>query len=1421
MPMDTDRIFEQAVAMGRRNQETIELARRHCIHMEFREWELGGRGMAEAATGLPINARRVHCAYAAPFNSAAANLEWIASEFYKTNCVGCAYRRSTGEVPNLATFLEAREADSAEAARREHQRLRALRDAWSLRVQCRRALTAEAEPPMQAALGDLDLIDGDPTAQVNAEVTESAVRRLVALAERAPQAYSPGVVDHLSELVEQVPLLTLLSPLRLVARSLPAYRSQALMVALNTLRKGAVVEAGRCLFELSGALEGQPFDEKVVHSLVLLAGGPEMDQFGRRSVRSARNDPAGLRLVADREPDAVVGAIQRLLRRRPSSSGLLLPAGLQPDRSGDPPSDRERCAAAGAIRCLAATHAELALTLVEDLVLNVGDGDEDAYGLRAVADLQHTLAVLLTIRGADVLATLEGAGAYASTEHRGRLFGVLERARRLLDPKDRWREPGDPILGDDERTTLGGLLIEASFARVGGGWGDEVALQAASLIEELTSDEGVSMVQHAPPLLGALLVTIDRREQAPSGRVVLADGAPPQLLTLEGMSRRLTLAATAHRLTSAIKNVALGDPVGTLAVINDVLQSERANEREIELAWRVLPVLGEIGSAHGAELGVLGCVLPTLHTYLLHRDPSLRAAAIEAWTTIASRHPTPSSLSDLLPALARDQHIVVIKALLSAAAILEWPEEDHRLLLSHACLVASVIPASEGDALKRALWTARVLGASQRAAVESLILKRAGELDGYDLRDTLEGDWLPESRVSGPMARLRLRLARDPNINDRVNSRDDEELTDLLECGAGLCDLPQGDLQSAALEWCPEYPYWAAEFAEVLWRAGRVADAATVMEAFLFATPQERVYGRRRAVVGYSLAAVHLDADMLGGAEAGLAVKRAADAAADARQSCEPGDEHPTDLAEEVADRIVARCVLLGSEWPQALAATVPALGSAAAQLGRDPAAGLRDRAAQLAEVGKRLGASAQRQTATGTYVRGFAGLCEVGAHLLRFDAAELDASESREAHITAAKRRAAAKVEELGNSFGEDDPLGDPLVQALQQVAGITAGDQVEPLLVQWAALPIPLLFISGPRVREAAHHQEISSSPEKRRAAARPVVVVLAYIDNRLVTGPQVLRPGTVYTLRLDVRTGEWPEWADRLDAEIVSHLNGVEAQTPTFSWQRSGAHGGSLVGEGTLVLRFGLAAGQPAPPFLLSLRFRGRENNQLKQEVCDVAGHRELRLRPFDASRDALTTYRVVDERLLALYERLHGAGYDEEHVQAFCRLLTAMCRAGLSMTWEKRYKRGGQVRERDFHDDLHRRLLEDPELGGRVQRNEPLALGYLDIRHDGITAELKVERQVAVTEERAPKYMGQPTQYAAADGARLSILCILDMSPKATPVGTPENYLWQIRPALHGLTNPEAPSLVTVVVVNGSLPVPSSWSRSPSAGHESVK
>src|SRR5262249_10919 len=203
-----------------------ELARRHCTHMQFPEWELGGRGMAEAATGLPINTRRVHCAHAAPSHSASANLEWIAGDFYKANCVGCPKRLPTGEVPNLATIIEAGEGEEAVIGEQEQRRLTDLRNVWSARAERRRVLRAKADPPMQGALADVDILDADPSQPADAHVSEAALKRLVALAERAADTYSTEVVEHLAEIADQAFIVTLLSPLRRIAEAATAFRSR-------------------------------------------------------------------------------------------------------------------------------------------------------------------------------------------------------------------------------------------------------------------------------------------------------------------------------------------------------------------------------------------------------------------------------------------------------------------------------------------------------------------------------------------------------------------------------------------------------------------------------------------------------------------------------------------------------------------------------------------------------------------------------------------------------------------------------------------------------------------------------------------------------------------------------------------------------------------------------------------------------------------------------------------------------------------------------------------------------------------------------------------------------------------------------------------------------------------------------------------
>ncbi len=679
------------------------------------------------------------------------------------------------------------------------------------------------------------------------------------------------------------------------------------------------------------------------------------------------------------------------------------------------------------------------------------------------------------------------------------------------------------------------------------------------------------------------------------------------------------------------------------------------------------------------------------------------------------------------------------------------------------------------------------------------------------VRRALKGEWTEIAVRSTQMASHRLRLARDPHINDRFNARDyDEELTALLECGVGLVDLPIADLTAAALDFAPDYPFASAEFMEIAWRAGRLADAEGLMASVTDGIPDQPAFLRQRAIARCFKAAASMDVaaakedddDHQTIADAWDAIGRVVEF----QEEADDDDHYIGRLVRQVGIRVAVRAILLGLDT-----AALDELGVPPVEGVTEPAAVRRARADRVEHVARLLADGAMELTATGAYLRAYADVLLAAAHLLRFDAAEFDGDHTAcESHLTAAERRGRDSVEVLAGTLGSDDPLAGALSRTVADLGDVRAGQDVDAILRRVAALPLPLLVIRGPRARRR-RRSPFEPTSAQELASPMPVGVVLAYIDDQVVTGAQVLRPKTVHRLKLKVSVNEWPEWATVLDAEFVSHLTVEEAEMPTFTWTRPVDEETVLEGTGTLILRFGLPAGQPAPPFLLKLRFRGQRDAASASERCDVTGHRELRLRPFDASRDALTQYPVIDERLLRLYEQLHGAGYDEEQVQTFCRLLTAVCRVGFTMTWEKRYKKGARVRERDFHDDLFERLKADPELGGRVERGSPSALGYLDVRHDGITAELKVERTVPVTKQSAPKYVGQPTQYAAADGARLSVLCVLDMSPKQSPVGTPENYIFQLQPGLHGLTNPEAPSIVTVVIVNGNLPTPSSWSR----------
>lgn len=964
-------MFDDLVALGRRNQQVVELARCHCVNLKFPEFDGGGRGMVEAATGLPTNMRRAHCAFGRPSGIASMQLEDLAVEFYEENCIGCSHRRPTGELPNLASLVEERNAAAAQTKAQAQQESVRQRNRWLDRVEQRRALAAGADPATARALADIGVVDRDPLSGADPAAAEAAVRRLAALAERAPELFIDDVVRHAGDLVRDHEAVGLLIPLRRLAAGAPRHRPVVLSVALHVLASGPVAEAGRCVVDLRDDISGDRVDERVVQSLVVLAGGPERDRLGFREVASARTDPAGLRVAADFRPGLVAAVLRRLLRIPVSESPLIVPPGTRPATSPGVADDAQRCSAAGAIRGLSATHPAIAAGSVDALVANLAVDDEDDYGLHPNADVQHTLAVLLVTGTGDVLTALNLAVPGANDETRERLFGVLQHAHRLLDPQDRWRDPGDPDLDEAGRRRCHRLIVEASLGRLGEDWGAEVAFHAADLLKDLAADQPAWMMGDVPAIFGAFLLTIGRIEQGPEpSPLAVADATPPMLAAMQRYSRKSGRGAAAGRLLDAIAHIATANVKGILAAVLDVLSAARADGTEDEVAWRLLPLLGKLGRAHGAEPSVLRIVLTSLYTYLLHTDVLLRAKAIDAWTEVAAKHRVPSSLHDLLPALTQDRHVPVVKAVLRAARRLTWDSDYRRGLLAWAVGAAEAAPDME--TLKEALWTILALSPDEpplRTGMERYVLRKCGSLKGYDLQELLRYHWDSASTHTPEMAALRLAQARDPRINDRFNNRDDRELAALLACGAGLVALPVDDLVEAAKTLVPEYPVPAAEFAEVAWRANRPGDASTVMTAILGAVPDQPVFAERRRLAATIHAMAALDA-IPGGGFGTPAWETAVEACTTLAKGDSAPDTYRGQLAHQIAHRLTARALLAGAEPPPELSeaaggSTDAAPAASARTEARDPAAVLRSRADRLVNVGDELTAAAQRRTAT------------------------------------------------------------------------------------------------------------------------------------------------------------------------------------------------------------------------------------------------------------------------------------------------------------------------------------------------------------------------------------------------------------------------------------------------------------------------
>lgn len=1410
--------FARNFELGHENARIMGLAADHCRHMRF--VESGGRGLLEEVTGLPLNSRRVECPVAIG-NISGMRLDPVTFGFYTEHCVGCDMRSPTGRLPNLETeaLTRQQETEAKEAERAEKLRVRGLARAG--RVERRRSLRATADPATAGILDDLDVLDPDPAADVDADTTAAARRRLTTVAGRAADRFDERIIDELFDAVESVGLAELLEPLRHLTSRRPEFAERLVATALAALRTCPTLEAGRCLTDHPDLVDAAAVDDAVVWAVVALAGSktPGDHHFSGPMPVVQANDPGPLRVLADLCPDKLVARLGGMLPR-PAVTGIIVNPAHQPRLV----SDIDRRAAAGAVEHLASTHLELAVQLLPNLAVSLCVPPEDSYDPGTVGTAETAIARMFIAAPVRIAGLLEEAGRHAAEKTRDGLVGSVRHALDMIDTEYIHRRAHDPVTTPGEAAAVTDAAFVFLLARTDESWGYQVTFSAAEAIERMGRGHSDGLAGHLDATLGAF-VTLTRHRLTQQESVLTSTAAPDPLAGMEAWSRKNILYQSARRLLSAVESASSTDPLAVCETITALITSERDSDLGADVVYPLLGTLGEVGRRHGNQPGVLRAILPTLHTYLVDADPGPRAAALRAWTTIGRTHSLPSTVADLLPALLSDAYIVMIDAVLEAACLLPWPDQESRIRLAlHAMTVMEGINVSEHlDTFLTSLSALRhhVPNPAALAELEKKALARIPELEWHQAKDVTEQPWQPDARVAPELAVLWLALASRRTYGLRQHDEAEEALNGLLDCGVGLIGLPATDIIEVGAAHSPEAHYGSLEYAEVLARAERRTDVLALLKGALARIPNEPARSSHRALVALAGAVARLQVTLEPALPDNAKVRETVDEVGAAIGICLGHSEDELrwlrPFAKAAAVRAAIVCTLLDVPIPAEVTAGIadtPADQAAAHSVEpTDPAEQFKTRAQRLrdlAAVLQRGGRSTGTATHDGVVITG--RLLDAVAHLLDAEGADLNADVIQaQAHRTAAARRAAA----IDLDTYRDD---DPLLRRARALWAVLAADpdpaapiDLSTVLTATAGLPAPLLFIRSP---ERQHGFGPWTPPAEPEPDSATVAVALVSIDNTLLTGPAIVDPALTHTLTLQLQTDPWPAWVERLDAELVSTLNDTELLRPALSWQRHQhtSDPDTYEGTGSLHVRYAVPTTQHAPPVLVRLTWRGTdEDGNPKSQALDVAGHREFRVRPYDPARDATTQYEVFDEHLLGIYEKLATAGYPHNQLQPFARLLNAISRAGLAMTWNKKYRRGQYVREREFHDDLHAALLADPTLEGRVERGTALGHGYLDTRHDGITAELKVARDQPVTPESATKYIGQPTQYAAADGARLSILVVLDMSRKVLPIGTPENYLFVLGLKQHGMTDPHSPSVIVTLVINGNLPVPSSWSR----------
>lgn len=398
--MPRDRI-EDAYKIGEKNKQTAELVRNWCAHVSVKK--MGGVGLVEQMSGLPIGLHTLQCPHAAAGGMGTWDMADAAIDFYDRNCVGCTFRQPVG-LPNISTLIAARDEQRKEKQREEERAEQAEAAKRAAREDKRQAIRAGLTPVPATTL---DLIS-----ELDRGRDKEAGEKLIQTARLAPESFTPPIVEHLFELLDTKEY-GLTEPILGALCQLPVDHTRLCNAALSNLF-GARDTAAKIIQEY-----GEYGDENLIApalpALISLAS-PERYPF------------------AHEPPEPVTQPLQELYRKRPESVRKGLRTLL-----GETEAHTAALAARGIV-VLSAQDRSLLSFATDALMAKLArakwltQGREEEVN-NALHDIRQVLVMAFDAapQEIDTLVTdyLQGASKEGTAELYRLYHDVLRRARRL------------------------------------------------------------------------------------------------------------------------------------------------------------------------------------------------------------------------------------------------------------------------------------------------------------------------------------------------------------------------------------------------------------------------------------------------------------------------------------------------------------------------------------------------------------------------------------------------------------------------------------------------------------------------------------------------------------------------------------------------------------------------------------------------------------------------------------------------------------------------------------------------------------------------------------------------------------------------------------------------------------------------------